>query len=102
MQEGGQIVRCEIEHFNIFKNIRSREGIISQQCYTTMININNKKKVQLVKIISRDGFSENSYIESRYFSFSSPSVGGRIDDQTGRETREKISKWTRESSLLRT
>lgn len=52
MQEGGQIVQCEIEHFDIFKNIRSREGIISQQCYTTMININNKKKFNSLKLLA--------------------------------------------------
>lgn len=52
MQEGGQIVRCEIEHFDIFKNIRSREGIISQQCYTIMININNKKKFNSLKLLA--------------------------------------------------
>lgn len=52
MQEGGQIVQCEIEHFDIFKNIRSREGIISQQCYTTIININNKKKFNSLKLLA--------------------------------------------------
>ena len=96
MQKGGQIVRCEIEQLDRFKNIRSREGITSQRCWVTQLMIDIIKKV-------RQGWFFGVRIRILnlwYFSFSSPSVGGRIDDQTGRETREKISKWTRESSLL--